>query len=137
MVYYSGLGITHVWQRKGTHMARQNILDVEYQEDDYGMPIAEHPDGERIKIKSGLAWQIIDAVRRLGLTQGDVAQRMGITQPKVSRLLQGHVSDLSERKLMECLNRLGYDIVINVYPSSTPVGSLTVSSPVSNAVYDQ
>ena len=118
------------------HVARQNILDVDYQEDDYGMPIVEHPDSERIKIKSGLAWQIIDAVRRLGLTQGDVAQRMGITQPKVSRLLQGHVSDLSERKLMECLNRLGYDIVIHVYPSSAPVGSLTVSSPVSNAVYD-
>jgi len=115
-------------------MARQNILDAEYQEDDYGTLVAIHPDGGRIKIKIGLAWHIIAAVERLGLTQREAGQRMGIRQPKVSRLLQGHVSDLSERKLMECLSRLGYDIVIDVRPSSAPIGLLTISYPVSMTI---
>ena len=37
-------------------------------------------------------------------------ERMGIPQPKVSGMLRGDFSNLSERKLMDCLNRLGYDI---------------------------
>jgi predicted XRE-type DNA-binding protein len=42
--------------------------------------------------------------------QQEAAYRMGIAQPKVSGLLHGDFTNLSERKLMECLNRLGYDI---------------------------
>ncbi|MDA8415492.1 MAG: hypothetical protein M0Z78_00245 [Betaproteobacteria bacterium] len=36
-------------------------------------------------------------------------------------------ADLSERKLMECLNRLGYDIEINVCPAAEPIGHLTLA----------
>lgn len=35
---------------------------------------------------------------------------MGLTQPKVSSMMRGDFSNVSERKLMECLNGLGYDI---------------------------
>jgi predicted XRE-type DNA-binding protein len=35
--------------------------------------------------------------------------RMGILQAKVSGMMRGDFSNLSERKLMACLNRLGYD----------------------------
>ena len=38
----------------------------------------------------------------------------GIIRPKVSALLRGEFSYLCERKLMDRLNRLGYDIVIKV-----------------------
>jgi hypothetical protein len=37
---------------------------------------------------------------------------MGIPQPKVSGMMHGDFTHLSERKLMDCLNRLGYDIEI-------------------------
>ena len=37
---------------------------------------------------------------------------MGIPQPKVSALLHGDFANLSERKLMDCLNRLEDDIEI-------------------------
>jgi len=33
----------------------------------------------------------------------------------------------SERKLMECLNRLGYDIEIKVRPAAKPIGHLTLA----------
>ena len=71
------------------------------------LPISGLPDADKLKIKSGLVIEITKAVRKLGLTQDEAARRMGITQPKVSGMLRGDFTNLSERKLMDCLNRLG------------------------------
>lgn len=84
-------------------------------------------DAEKLKIKTGLVIEIRKAMRRLGLTQQAAAKRMGITQPKVSDMMRGDFTNLSERKLMDCLNRLGYDIEIKVKPASEPVGHLTLA----------
>jgi len=84
-------------------------------------------DAEKLKIKSGLVVEITRAVRRLGLTQEEAGRRMGISQPKVSGMMRGDFANLSERKLMECLNRLGYDIEIKVRPAAEPVGHLTLA----------
>ena len=85
------------------------------------------PDAEKLKVKSGLVIEITRAVRKLGLTQEEAGRRMGIPQPKVSALLRGDFANLSERKLMDCLNRLGYDIEITVKPAAEPVGHLTLA----------
>jgi predicted XRE-type DNA-binding protein len=63
----------------------------------------------------------------LGLTQEEASRRLGIPQPKVSALLRGDFANLSERKLMDCLNRLGYDIEITVKLAAKPVGHLTLA----------
>ena len=84
-------------------------------------------DAEKLKIKSGLVIEITKAVCKLGLTQDEAARRMGITQPKVSGMLRGDFSNLSERKLMDCLNRLGYDIEIKVRPAAKPLGHLVLA----------
>ncbi|GHU38337.1 transcriptional regulator [Betaproteobacteria bacterium] len=86
------------------------------------------PDAEKLKIKSGLVIEIRKAMRRLGLTQADAAKRMGITQPKISDMMRGDFSNISERKLMDCLNRLGYDIEIKVKPAVEPVGHLVLAA---------
>lgn len=83
------------------------------------------PDAEKLKMKSGLMIEITKAVRRLDLTQEEAGRRMGLPQPKVSALLRGDFTNLSERKLMECLNRLGYDIEITVKPAADAVGHMT------------
>jgi len=85
------------------------------------------PDAEKLRIKSGLVIQIRKAMRRLDLTQQAAAKRMGITQPKVSDMMRGDFSNLSERKLMDCLNRLGFDIEIKVKPAARPVGRLVLA----------
>jgi predicted XRE-type DNA-binding protein len=85
------------------------------------------PDAEKLKIKSGLVIEIARAVRRLGLTQEEAGRRMGIPQPKVSGLMRGDFANLSERKLMDCLNRLGYDIEIRVLPTAEQVGQLRLA----------
>ena len=85
------------------------------------------PDAEKLKIKTGLVIEIRKAMRHLGLTQQAAAKRMGITQPKVSDMMRGNFANLSERKLMDCLNRLGYDIEIKVKPATEPLGHLILA----------
>lgn len=74
------------------------------------------PDPEKHMIKAQLVDAIIDAMDRFKLTQAQAAEQMGLTQPKVSEMVRGHFSGISERKLMDCLNRLGYDIEIRLKP---------------------
>lgn len=85
------------------------------------------PGADKLKIKSGLVIEITKAMRRLNLSQKAAAERMGIPQPKVSAMLRGDFTNLSERKLMDCLNRLGYDIEIKVKPTAEPVGHLMLA----------
>jgi len=84
-------------------------------------------NAEKLKIKSGLVIEIRRAIRKLDLTQQQAATRMGIAQPKVSGMMRGDFSNLSERKLMDCLNRLGYDIEIKVKPAAKSVGHLRLA----------
>ena len=85
------------------------------------------PEPDKLKIKSGLVIEIVKAIKRLGLTQAEAAERMGLTQPKVSAMLRGDFSNFSERKLMECLNRIGYDIEIRVKHVARRTGRLTLA----------
>jgi predicted XRE-type DNA-binding protein len=85
-------------------------------------------DAEKLKIKSGLVIQIVKAVRRLGLSQEEAGRRMGLSQPKVSGLFRGNFSNVSERKLMDCLNRLGYDIEIKVKPAAKRIGHVKLAA---------
>ncbi|CAN1502921.1 COG5606 Uncharacterized conserved small protein [Burkholderiaceae bacterium] len=65
-------------------------------------------DAEKLKIKSGLVIEIIKAMKSLNLTQQEASKWMGISQPKLSDIIRGDFTNLSERKLMDCLTRLGY-----------------------------
>jgi len=85
------------------------------------------PDAEKLKIKTGLVIEIRKAMKSRGLTQQEAAKLMGITQPKVSDMMRGDLSNLSERKLMDCLTRLGYDIEIKVRPAKAKVGHLMLA----------
>ena len=53
---------------------------------------------------------------------------MGITQPKVSDMMRGDFSNLSERKLMDCVTRLGYDIEISLRPIEAEIGQLILAA---------
>lgn len=86
------------------------------------------PDAEKLQIKSGLVIEIRKAMQKLGLTQIEAAKRMGIAQPKVSDMMRGDFTNLSERKLMDCLTRLGYDIEIKVKPAKKAVGHLMLAA---------
>lgn len=84
-------------------------------------------DADKLKIKSGLMIEITKAVRQLGLSQEEAGRRMGLPQPKVSGLFRGDFANVSERKLMDCLNRLGYDIEIKVRPAAKRIGHVMLA----------
>jgi len=52
---------------------------------------------------------------------------MGIPQPKELWMMRGDFANLSERMLMECLNRLEYDIEIKVRPAAESIGHMTLA----------
>ena len=56
------------------------------------------------------------------MTQQKARRHIDISQAKGSGMMRGDFSNLSERKLMECLNRLGYDIEIKLTPAADSVG---------------
>lgn len=108
-------------------MSKRNINGIEIEQGS-GNVFAdlEVPDAEKLKIKSGLVIEISRAILKLNLSQVEASKRMGISQPKVSALMNGDFTNLSERKLMDCLTRLGYNIEIKVKSTRQAVGRLTL-----------
>jgi predicted XRE-type DNA-binding protein len=84
----------------------------------------EAPEEELAKAK--LVMLISDRIVELGLTQGQAATRMGITQPKVSKILRGDTSGVATAWLMKALLSLGKDVEICVRPAATATGHLYV-----------
>jgi predicted XRE-type DNA-binding protein len=54
----------------------------------------------KLKTKTDLVIEIRKAMRTIGLTQQAAAERMGIPQPKVSGMMRGDFTNLSDRKLL-------------------------------------
>jgi len=72
----------------------------------------DSPDEELSKAR--LAMQIHDRVKALGLNVTKAAVRLGIPQPKASRLLRGYADGFSTERLLTFLTKLGHDVRIVV-----------------------
>jgi predicted XRE-type DNA-binding protein len=77
-----------------------------------------YPDSENMLVKARLAAKIAEIVHRRALTQTRTAEILGLTQPKVSSLLNGQFRGISDHRLLECLTRLGRHIVIKPAPGA-------------------
>jgi predicted XRE-type DNA-binding protein len=69
---------------------------------------------DEMLVKAQLTTKIAEMLSELGYTQAKAAALLGIPQPKLSKLLRGQFRGVSERKLMDCLTRLGNDVEIVV-----------------------
>jgi predicted XRE-type DNA-binding protein len=76
-----------------------------------------YPDPDDMMVKAQLVTKIGDIIRERGLTQGKAAELLGLTQPKISKLLKGQFRGISERRLLRCLTSLGRDVEIVVKPA--------------------
>jgi len=75
------------------------------------------PNPEERLAKADLAIRITEAIRARRLTQTQAARILNIDQPKISRLLRGHLSGFSAERLMHFLTLLGRDVEITVTPA--------------------
>jgi predicted XRE-type DNA-binding protein len=77
--------------------------------------IAESPEEAlNMKLRATLIHEIRAKVSTAGWTQTETAHHLGVTQPRVSDLLNGKLSKFSLDALVKILARLGSDIELRV-----------------------
>jgi len=87
-----------------------------------------YADADEMLIKAQLMAKIAEIIKRKGVTQTQAAELLGMPQPKLSNLLRGRFRGFSERRLMDCLTKLGRDvqIVVKATPRSRRDGRLSI-----------
>ena len=75
------------------------------------------PDAEEMLVKANLVIKIAEILRERGWSQQQAAKVLGLTQPKLSKMLRGQFRGISEMKMMDCLVRLGRAVKIVVGPA--------------------
>src|SRR5215210_7260330 len=71
-------------------------------------------DSEERLLKANLATRIAQLIEKKSWTQAQMAERTGLDQPKVSRLLRGQLSGFSADRLFAVLNRLGHSVEVRI-----------------------
>ncbi|HSU67900.1 MAG TPA: helix-turn-helix transcriptional regulator, partial [Tepidisphaeraceae bacterium] len=80
---------------------------------DLGFSVKEAAE---LKVKADLTMKLLRELRSLNLTQVRAAERLGISQPDVSKLMSGRHAGFSIDRLLSLLNALDVDIDIVVRP---------------------
>ena len=73
-----------------------------------------YPDAKERKLRVQLAMHLNRLIERRGLTQSQIARRLGIRQPHVSDLKRYRLNRFSAERLMEFLVSLGQDVEIRI-----------------------
>ncbi|MGD0630120.1 MAG: helix-turn-helix transcriptional regulator [Terracidiphilus sp.] len=76
------------------------------------------PDAEEMLVKAQLVQKIAEILCARGWNQQQAAKVLGLTQPKLSKMLRGQFRGISEIKMMDCLIRLGRAVKIVVGPET-------------------
>jgi predicted XRE-type DNA-binding protein len=85
-------------------------------------------NADELEARAALTRQIYLLIRKRGLTQIEAADRLGLKQPDVSRLMRGQYTRFSTERLMRMIKALGHDVEISVKqaPRSRPSGRIVV-----------
>ncbi len=76
---------------------------------------------DELLARAKLLHEVGSLIKASSLSQKDVAQKLGITQPKVSMLVSGRLSAFSTETLLHYLSILGCDVQIKVKKPRTIV----------------
>jgi|SRR5579862_5178 len=88
---------------------------------------------EEALAKAEIAMKIHDVIKKKKLTQAKAAKILKISQPKISLLLRGYLTDFSLERMLRFLNDLGQDVYISIVPSSrSKHGSTMIGDSLSN-----
>lgn len=82
---------------------------------------------ESMLVKAHLVGRITELLSERGMTQAQAATVLGISQPKLSKMLRGQFRDMSLFSLMHCFTQLGQDVCIVIRPSSNKGGTGVLS----------
>ena len=112
---------------RNPHPARSQGIQIEKSSGNVYADLG-YPDSEDMLIKAQLVTKIAEIIQQHRLTQAQAAKLLRLTQPKISRLLRGEFWGISERRLLQCLTRLGRDvqIIVKQTPQQRAQGRLTI-----------
>lgn len=82
-----------------------------------------HKNADEMLVKAQLATKIGEIIRARKWTQQQASNVLGLTQPKLSKMLRGQFRGISEAKMLDCLARLGRDVQIVVGPGRRRVAA--------------
>ena len=74
-------------------------------------------DADEMLVKVQLATKIGEIIKSRRWSQQQAAVVLGMTQPKLSKMLRGQFRGISEAKMRDCRIRLGRDVQIVVGPA--------------------
>ena len=85
-------------------------------------------DADLMLVKAQLATKIGEIIKGRKWSQQQAAKVLGLTQPKLSKMLRGQFRGISEAKMLDCLARLGRNVQIVVGPArrATSAGRVAV-----------
>lgn len=75
-------------------------------------------EAAKLKARSDLMIEIRQLIERKGWTQAEAAERLGVSQPRISDLVRGKIDLFSVDTLIDVLARAGQRVVVKVSESS-------------------
>ncbi len=75
-------------------------------------------DSEEMRTRSDLMSEVVHIIRGSSLSQKEFAYILGISEPKISALMNGKINDFSNDTLMNYLMLLGCNVEIKVLSQS-------------------
>ncbi len=94
-------------------MTKEKKIEYEVDEGNVFAAIGRK-DADELIARSELLDQVGDLIEKSGLTQQEVAKKLGIKQSKVSMLVNAHLSEFSTDTLLHYLAILGCKVEIRV-----------------------
>lgn len=88
----------------------------------------DRDNADEMLVKAQLATKIGEIIKARKWTQQKAADVLGLSQPKLSKMLRGQFRGISESKMLDCLARLGRDVQIVIGPArrKTSAGRVAV-----------
>ena len=80
-------------------------------------------EADEMIVKAQLATKIGEIIKGRKWSQQKAAEILGLTQPKLSKMLRGQFRGISEAKMLDCLARLGRDVQIVIGPARRAVSA--------------
>ena len=89
------------------------------------------PNPETELLRAEMTRRISGALKAGTMTQVEAAQRLGVKQPDISRLMSARPTRFSVERLIRMLNALGQDVTVSVEaaPKRRPLGRVRIVGP--------
>ena len=73
-------------------------------------------DADELVARSQIGFHVYQLIKAKNLKQKEIGQLLGIAQPDVSHLMNGHFSRFTADKLMDFVRRLDHKMLITISP---------------------